>query len=94
MYEAPALRLDGEEHWYATNFGPIFTDGQVVAVSTISTNVTARKRAEAAVRQSEQRMRLHVQQTPLAVIEWDRTREWRNGIQRLNEYSATPQKKR
>ena len=90
MYEAPALRLDGEEHWYATDFGPIFTDGRLVAVSAISTNVTARKRAEAAVRQSKQRMRLHVQQTPLAVIEWDTRPASPNGIGRRNECSATP----
>ena len=50
-----------------------------------------RKRAEEAVRQSEQRMRLHVQQTPLAVIEWDvnaRVSKWNPGAERTFGHSV------
>ena len=64
--------------------------GQVVAVSSIAINVTDRKHAEEAVRQSEQRMRLHVQQTPLAVIEWDvnaRVTKWNPGAERVFGYT-------
>jgi PAS domain S-box-containing protein len=88
--EGPGLCSDGQDHWYASHFGPIFTDGQVVAVSLVSTNFTDRKQAEEAIRQSEQRMRLHVQQTPLAVIEWDlefRVTTWNRGAERVFGYS-------
>jgi PAS domain S-box-containing protein len=88
--EGPGLCSDGQDHWYASHFGPIFTDGQVVAVSLVSINFTDRKQAEEAIRQSEQRMRLHVQQTPLAVIEWDlefRVTAWNPGAERVFGYS-------
>jgi PAS domain S-box-containing protein len=88
--EGPGLCSDGQDHWYASHFGPIFTDGQVVAVSLVSINFTDRKQAEEAVRQSEQRMRLHVQQTPLAVIEWDlefRVTRWNPAAERVFGYS-------
>jgi len=39
-------------------------------VRTYLVNITARKQAEAALKQSQQKLSLHVQQTPLAVIEW------------------------
>ena len=90
LYQGPGLRLDAQEHWYAAHLGPIFEDGQVVAVSVIAINVTAGKQAEEAVRQSEQRMRLHVEQTPLAVMEWDlevRVAKWNPGAVRIFGYS-------
>ncbi len=34
-------------------------------------DITEQKRAEEALRQSEQRLALHIQQTPLAIIEWN-----------------------
>jgi len=49
-----------------------------------------RERAEEAVRQSEQRMRLHVEQTPLSVIEWDRELrvvKWNPGAERVFGYT-------
>ena len=54
--EGPGLRLDGNEHWYASHFGPIFADGRVVAVSLISFNTTEKKRAEEALREREARL--------------------------------------
>lgn len=56
VFEGPGLRLDGREHWYASHFGPILEDGKVVAVSAISMNVTDRRRAELALRESERRL--------------------------------------
>ena len=46
LREGPGLRLDHEEHWYASHYGPIFQDGKVAAVSVISFKITERKRAE------------------------------------------------
>jgi PAS domain S-box-containing protein/putative nucleotidyltransferase with HDIG domain len=50
-----------------------------------------RKRAEEALRQSEQRVSLHFQKTPLAVIEWDtgfRVLEWNHAAQKVFGYTA------
>ncbi|MBE3112047.1 MAG: PAS domain S-box protein [Acidobacteria bacterium] len=49
-----------------------------------------RKRAEEALRQSEQRLSLHIQQTPLAVIEWDadfRVLQWNEAAEKIFGYS-------
>jgi PAS domain S-box-containing protein/putative nucleotidyltransferase with HDIG domain len=50
-----------------------------------------RKRAEEALRRNEQRLSLHVQQTPLAVIEWDtafRVIHWNEAAERIFGYAA------
>jgi PAS domain S-box-containing protein len=54
-------------------------DGRITGIRTTIQDVTDRKRAEEERRLSEQRQSLHVEQTPLAVIEFDldgRVREW------------------
>jgi diguanylate cyclase (GGDEF)-like protein/PAS domain S-box-containing protein len=55
----------------------------------ICRDVTERKRAGAALERSRQRMRLHVEQTPLAVIEFDLDRrvvEWNPAAERVFGY--------
>jgi PAS domain S-box-containing protein/putative nucleotidyltransferase with HDIG domain len=50
-----------------------------------------RKRAEEALRGSEQRLSLHIQKTPLAVIEWDtdfRVLQWNRAAEQIFGYSA------
>lgn len=50
-----------------------------------------RKRAEEALRQNEQRLSLHIQQTPLAVIEWDtdfRVLQWNEAAEKIFGYSV------
>ncbi|MBL7119335.1 MAG: PAS domain S-box protein [Dehalococcoidia bacterium] len=44
--EAPGVGSDGSTAWYQTRFGPIKSDGQVVAAMLIVTDITERKRAE------------------------------------------------
>ena len=50
-----------------------------------------RKGAEEALRRNEQRLSHHVQQTPLAVIEWDnefKVRQWNRAAERIFGYTA------
>jgi PAS domain S-box-containing protein len=60
------------------------------ANQTLAAEVVERRRAEEAVRQSEQRLILHVQRTPLAVVEWDlefRAVAWNPAAERIFGYS-------
>jgi PAS domain S-box-containing protein len=71
---------DGSETWVLTTKLPLRDDaGRIIGTCGISSNITERKRAEEALQLSQQRLSLHVEQTPLAVIEFDlegRVREW------------------
>ena len=55
-------------------------------------DITERVRAEAALREGEQRMALHIEHTPLAVIEWDVEEyiitAWNRSAERIFGYSA------
>jgi PAS domain S-box-containing protein len=62
----------GVTRLYLSTKGP-FRDpgGQVVGLLGICRDITDRKRAEEEIRQSQQKLRIHLDHTPLAVIEWD-----------------------
>ncbi|HMD17288.1 MAG TPA: PAS domain S-box protein, partial [Terriglobales bacterium] len=62
----------GAARTYLATKGPYRdANGQVIGLLGISRDITDRKRAEEEIRKSEQRLRIHVEHTPLAVIEWD-----------------------
>ncbi|MEA4910308.1 MAG: PAS domain S-box protein, partial [Anaerolineaceae bacterium] len=69
--EAPIPSFKGGAIVWATA-APLYDgDGNVVgAVETIR-DVTERKRSEEALRLAHQRLRYHVENTPLALVEWD-----------------------
>jgi PAS domain S-box-containing protein len=54
-------------HWIVA---PIRIDGLVTGALGVSIDVTERHRAEDALQRSQQRLRLHLENTPLAVIDW------------------------
>jgi len=56
-YEIEGVGPDGGVSWYFTRVEPIRRDGEIVAVSLFSSDITARKRTEEALRESEQRYR-------------------------------------
>ena len=65
-------------------------DGSVREWVGACTDVTQRKLAAEALRRSQQRMQLHVQRTPLAVIEWNtsfQVVEWNPGAEAMFGYS-------
>ena len=74
-YELAGKGPDGCTSWYQSRMGPIKHGGQVVAVILIATDITERKRAEKALRESEQRFRSLVETSSDWVWEIDQ-----NGI--------------
>jgi len=82
---------DGVARTYLSTKGP-YRDatGRVVGLLGISRDISHRKHAEEAIHKSEQRLRIHVEHTPLAVIEWDlqfRVVTWNAAAERIFGYS-------
>ena len=64
--------------------------GQIMGLLGICRDITDRKRAEEEIRQSQQKLRMHFEHTPLAVIEWDtdfRVATWNPSAERIFGYS-------
>jgi len=81
----------GVSRTYLSNKGPYRdADGKVVGLLGICRDVTDRKRAEEEMRQSQQKLRIHFEHTPLAVVEWDlkfRVTDWNPSAERMFGYS-------
>ena len=81
----------GVTRTYLSNKGPYRdADGKVVGLLGICRDVTDRKLAEEEMRQSQQKLRIHFEHTPLAVVEWDlkfRVTDWNPSAERMFGYS-------
>ncbi len=60
----------GRTVWLACQLSRFISDDKPYLV-TVFSDITARKQAEEALSQSEQRLSLHVERTPLGVVEWN-----------------------
>jgi len=81
----------GATRLYLATKGP-FRDpgGRVVGLLGICRDITDRKRAEEEIRQSQQKLRMHIEHTPLAVVEWDvefRVSAWNPSAERIFGYT-------
>jgi two-component system cell cycle sensor histidine kinase/response regulator CckA len=81
----------GVSRTYLSNKGP-FRDasGKVVGLLGICRDITERKLAEQEMRQSQQKLRIHFEYTPLAVVEWDldfRVADWNPSAEGIFGYS-------
>jgi diguanylate cyclase (GGDEF)-like protein/PAS domain S-box-containing protein len=85
------LHKDGRTVEIESNGVPIFNEeGTLCGYRGIDRDITERKRAERALNKSTQRLNLHFQQTPLAVIEWDtdfRVLNWNPAAEAIFGYS-------
>ena len=76
-YEVVAKGDHGQPAWYATSLGPVLDGDQVVALTLVTRDVTARHLAEEALRQANQRLEaalVRLQETQQQVVEQERLR--------------------
>lgn len=77
----------GREGFFRGFYSPLYDEhGQVAGGIAIIRDITERKRAEAEAEEAHQRLTFHVDNSPLAVIEWDsdfRVSRWSESAQRL-----------
>lgn len=66
-YELIYLTASGKEMWVEVNTAPLFSNGKIVGVLGLSRNIQERRRAEIALRESEQNYRTLVDKLPHAV---------------------------
>ena len=64
-------QTDGGLRWLRATWETLFEHDEPVRMVGTVEDITERKRAEQALRESERRLLLHLRNTPLAVIEWD-----------------------
>lgn len=89
-YEERGLS-NGVSRLYLATKGPYRDErGEIAGLLGISRDITERKRAEEEIRQSQQKLRIHFEHTPLAVVEWDldfRVAAWNPSAERIFGYS-------
>jgi PAS domain S-box-containing protein len=82
----------GERRWISSSGKPIFdAQGKFLGYRGIGRDISEKKLREDALRRSEQRLALHIENTPIGVIEWDadaRITAWNRAAQRLFGYTA------
>jgi len=66
-------KKSGEEYFENALISPIKDEnGKITHFLAVKEDITDRKRAEDALRKSEEKIRIHIQRTPIAVIEYDK----------------------
>ena len=70
--EEPFERPDGSPGWFLTSKFPLRDGtGRIIGLAGIARDVTEMKRASEELQEARQRLADHVENSPLAVIEWD-----------------------
>ena len=67
-HELAARGPGGAERWFSARVGPIWGDGEVEQAIVIATDITQRRRAQEALRASEERYRALVHASPDAIM--------------------------
>jgi len=63
---------DGERYFFRSGYNPIITDGKITGISCYTIDVTSLKKAEQATQKAQKRLNYHINNGPLAVIEYDK----------------------
>ena len=80
----------GDWRWLEAQGRPFIAPDGSIRASVVSRDITERKQAEEQLRVAEQRMRQHVERTPVAVIGWDpqyRVTDWNPAAERIFGYT-------
>ncbi|HEY6118997.1 MAG TPA: PAS domain S-box protein [Pyrinomonadaceae bacterium] len=87
-----AVPETGRAGFFEGYYSPLRNEaGEVIGGIAIVRDITGRKRAEELANDAHRRLRLHVENTPLAVIEWDkdyRVSSWLPSAERLFGWKA------
>ena len=82
----------GREGFFRGHYSPLRDgDGKVIGGIALIRDITERKRAEEAAHDAYQRISFHVENSPLAVVEWDedfRVSRWSDSAERLFGWKA------
>jgi PAS domain S-box-containing protein len=82
-FELRLLRADGTPYHAEINVAPLVINGTAIGLQGVSRDVTSRKKADEALRESEERYRELVQNANSAIIRWEK-----NGtLSFFNEYA-------
>ena len=66
-------RMDGEYRWFLVRTAPLLNEqGETIKWYGVSIDIEESKRAQDELRLAYQQLSYHVENTPLAVIEWDK----------------------
>lgn len=88
-YSSPTIVQAGS---FEGKYAPLFDEeGKVVGGTAVIREITERKRAEGAALEAHQRLLFHVENSPLAIIEWDsdfRVSRWSASAERLFGWKA------
>ncbi|WP_179862121.1 PAS domain S-box protein [Longibacter salinarum] len=88
----PIQRDDGTERVIIATFVPLLGEqGALEAIIASTRDITEERRAKRELRQSEQRLSLHVEHSPLAFVEWDvdgRIVKWNPAAEQIFGYTA------
>jgi two-component system cell cycle sensor histidine kinase/response regulator CckA len=89
-YEQTGIASDTNRTFLSTKGPYRDADGKIVGILGISRDITDRKRAEEEIRNSQQKLRIHLEHTPLAVVEWNLdfcVTAWNSSAERIFGYS-------
>ena len=90
-FECRLVRKNGEILWALASAVPFSEENQAYSGAiAMFTDITERKKAEGQILRSEQRLRLHREQSPLGFLEWDenfRAVEWNAACERIFGYT-------
>src|SRR4029450_7352907 len=88
-YIVPETNRQG---FYRAYYSPLFgQQNEVIGGIAVVHDITERKRAQEAAQEAHQRLTFHVENSPLAVIEWDsefRVSRWSESAERLFGWQA------
>jgi two-component system cell cycle sensor histidine kinase/response regulator CckA len=83
---------DGSVTWLRWKVGPWFeTTGEIGGIIIFTEDITQDKRAEALLHENEERLRSHVENSPMAVVEWDKNfvvTRWTGESEKMFGWSA------